>query len=137
MRLADLLLLLMPESALPLVVMGLGVAVVVGVLPFGRAARLILLIACLPLLGAVIEALLASVPWYVILGVLCLMLLFILRGILELFLGREAAGHVLGAMVIASGSVGLVLVTGVIRVLGRALGWTFGQLTALTLGRTR
>lgn len=96
----DLALFFLPESAYPFVIAVLALGIVVGFLPLGKGARLILLIALMPLMSSVTSRVLEVLPWYVAVGLLLFVGLSVVRGVLELFLGREAAGHVLAWCII-------------------------------------
>ncbi|ODT03810.1 MAG: hypothetical protein ABS52_07740 [Gemmatimonadetes bacterium SCN 70-22] len=101
MSVGELALFFLPQSAYPLAIVALALGVIVGFLPVSKAVRLMLLLAFLPILTTVMVQVLAMFPWYVAAGLFLFVLLSVVRGVLELFLGREAAGHVLGWMVVS------------------------------------
>ncbi len=97
---------LMPDAAMPLVVLGVGLAVLFGFLR-GRAALALLFgLLVLPiLLAPFVETAMAELPAWISLAVLLLLLLAILRGVAALLIGRAAAaemvGHIAAQAVIA------------------------------------
>lgn len=100
MSLTDLLLVLMPNELLPLVIVGVGLALIVGVMNRRRALGLVLLVVSLPVLEQVFAALLNGMPAWLLLCLCMFIAIQILRVLLESVVGREAAGHILGALVI-------------------------------------
>lgn len=111
---SDLVLFLLPESAYPLAVVAICAGAMVGFLPVSKAARLVLLLAFLPVMTTVLQQVMDILPWYSAPAVFLFVVLSVVRGILELFLGREAAGHVLGWTVIACVRTAFRLVAGIL-----------------------
>jgi len=98
----DLAWIFLPQELLPLLVIVMAMLSIVGLVRPSRVYGVLLLIAVMPILSLIIEEVLAALPWYV--GVLLLVGLTtnVVRLVLELFLGKEAAGHVLGHATIAT-----------------------------------
>jgi hypothetical protein len=94
--------LLLPDAGIPLVILVLCIGVMIGVVRprtvIGVVAGVVASFVAAPL----IESLFASLPMWVGLVTLAVVGLWVVRTILEALLGREAAGHVLGALVIAT-----------------------------------
>lgn len=100
MSLPHVLALFLPDEFAILLIMGLGLAVIVGLVRPMRALLLIGMGALLYALSPVVEALFAALPLWALLAVLLWAGLAIARGVLVSLLGREAAGHVLGTFVV-------------------------------------
>lgn len=111
MKPLDLIWLLLPEETLPLLVVGLALLSLFGLVRPARATAIVVLLLLLPVISLLVEEILARLPWYV--GVLLLVALLtnVIRLVLELFLGREAAGVVLGQAAIRGFKLGFFLVT--------------------------
>ena len=126
MRPIDIALSVVPESAYPLVAIALVMGVIVGLLPLSKAVRLILLLACLPVLASAFQQLFALLPWYVVLSLLAYWCLFFARALLVVLLGKEAAGHVLGGAILSVSRTALFAawrgVALLVRVAWRAMG---------------
>jgi len=98
----DLIWLFLPQELLPLLVIGMALLSVVGLVRPRRVLGLVVLILLLPIISMAVEEILAQLPWYV--GVLLLVGLTtnVIRLVLQVFLGKEAAGHILGRAVVAT-----------------------------------
>lgn len=88
----------LPLAALPLVVAGLGILVMVGIVPFKRALAIIVGLALLPALDPLVEAMIAALPWWLLLLMLFGGTLALLRAALELMIGHRAASHTVGIL---------------------------------------
>jgi hypothetical protein len=88
---------LLPDEALPLLIMVAGLMMVIG---FRRAGLSLLGLALLtPILAPVIEALIAELPPWLSLVILILVGLSILRGLSVLLIGPRATDQVVGSLV--------------------------------------
>lgn len=92
------LLLFLPDEALVFVVIGLGIAMILGLLT-GRAALGILgLILLLPILSPFVEAFMGILPPWIALVILLIVGLSILRGLAAIFIGRGGADTMVGTL---------------------------------------
>ncbi|KAB2965019.1 MAG: hypothetical protein F9K16_02935 [Thermoanaerobaculia bacterium] len=90
----------------PLVFVGLGIAIILGILKPARAGRIVgRIVLCLlfgPLLLAIVLDLLhvglSLAPWWLLLLVVPIALVALLRLLLNLFIGKEAAGQAIGTL---------------------------------------
>jgi len=88
----------LPDEAMVLVIAGIGLALMFGFIR-GRAAMALLGTVILTLLaGPFIDALLDTLPGWVILLLLLFVVLALFRGVLSLFLGERAAAHAAGIL---------------------------------------
>jgi hypothetical protein len=111
---------LFPDVLLPIVAAGLAIAVIVRALPFGRAVSILLGLLLAPvLMDAVVGIAFDALPtWMLVVGVLAASVQ-ILRSVVGLVIGEDAASHV-------TGHLAALLVIGVFRLLllpFRAAGW--------------
>ena len=113
---------LIPDEAIPLLIVGAAIlSIVVGRRVLGFVVPLLISI----LLAPFLEALVASLPWWMTLLMILALGFALLRGALGLFLGDRATGHVIGSL--ATDVVHLVLKAIIwtpvvtIRLIGRAL----------------
>ena len=110
MRTPSAMLMLTPSSAMPLVLLGVVVLVLVGLVRPRSAAAIALGMLLLPVIQHQIPAAVASLPlWFVLLAGLVIAC-SVLRGILALFLGPEGASHAMAMLFI-----------GALRLVGRLL----------------
>lgn len=90
--------LLLPDEAMPLVIVLLGLALIVGLIrpraAFGVILTIILLLLTAPFLDLLFEAL----PWWVLLLLLVWVGLYLLRSLLEVFIGDRAAAEAVGSL---------------------------------------
>jgi len=85
-----------PDEALLLIVMGIGLALMLGLIG-GRAALGILgMVLLLPLLSPFVEALVGELPPWVSLVLLAIVALALIRGLAALLLGARAADTMVG-----------------------------------------
>jgi hypothetical protein len=102
MRLPEIIALFLPDwAALPLLI-GLGIAVIVGFVSPRRAGKLILVGIGLYVLAPFVEAVFLALPWWFGALVFLWAAITFVRGVLTALVGREAAGHALGAFVVWS-----------------------------------
>ena len=107
--------LLIPDEAMILIVVGLGLALMLRLLS-GRAAVGILgALFLMLILGPFVEVLLESLPGWVGIVILVALCLMIVRTILSLCLGQRAADHTVGILAANAILFGLLLPFRVIR----------------------
>ena len=88
----------LPDEALPLIIVGLGIALILGLLT-GRAVLGILgLILLLPMLSPFVEGAIGALPPWISLLILVIVGLAILRGLAALFIGARAADTMVGTL---------------------------------------
>lgn len=115
------LLMWLPGEFLPLIIVGLGIAVMLGAIGLGRAAGIILLLVFAPLLGTIFFQLVSQLPWWMCGLVLLWAVSAMFTSFLSLIFGSNAAAHAAGSLV-ASGIRGLLgLIFLPIRLLSQAL----------------
>jgi len=128
MTLRDVAWLFLPDSAIPLLVVVLGVVTVLGFVRVRKAAGILLMLALLPFISRLVEDVLSQLPPYVGWLIMLFFAANVARVVLEVFFGREAAGHILGHAVIGVfRGVGWILF-GVVRLIFGALGGAFALL---------
>ena len=130
MPMSDVLLMFMPNELIPLVVVGIGVALIVGLVNRKRAIGLVVLLLCLPLLDQVLGALFQSLPTWVLVGATAFFAIQVVRTVLEFVLGTHAAGHVLGVTVVALARLAGWLLLAPLRFLVASLRLLFRVITA-------
>lgn len=87
-----------PDEALPLLIVGVGLALILGLLT-GRAVLGILgLLIIIPMLVPFIEALFGAMPPWISVLILVIIGLSLLRGLAGLFIGRRAADTMVGTL---------------------------------------
>lgn len=101
MKPTDLLWLFLPEDFFPLLIVGLATLSIVGLVRPGRVITMLLLVLMLPVISIVVEGILAQLPWYVGALILLALVTNVARLVIQVFVGREAAGHILGHAVLA------------------------------------
>lgn len=89
---------LLPDALLPLVIAGIGLALMVGLLSGSAAFRLLGLLLLFALLGPIIEGVMGEMPPWVGLIIFIVVILALLRGAASLVLGRRAADHMVGIL---------------------------------------
>jgi hypothetical protein len=89
---------LLPDSALPLVIVGIGLALMVGLLNRSVAFGILGLILAFAILGPIVEGVMGELPPWVGLIILAVVILAILRGVASLALGSRAADHMVGIL---------------------------------------
>jgi hypothetical protein len=93
------LLVFLPDEAFPLILVLLAVAVVVGLARPRLLLGFLLLLMLLPVIGPLFDAFLTAVPWWLVVLVVGGLLMWVVRAALSVLVGREAAAHVVGALV--------------------------------------
>lgn len=89
---------LLPDALLPLVIAGIGLALMVGLLSGSAAFRLLGLLLLCALLGPIIEGVMGDMPPWVGVIIFVVVILALLRGAASLVLGRRAADHMVGIL---------------------------------------
>ncbi len=89
---------LVPDEALPLLVMGVGLALVLGLLNGRAALGLLGFLLLVPLLALFVETVLGELPPWVSLVLLAFLVLSLLRGLFALLLGSRAADTMVGSL---------------------------------------
>jgi hypothetical protein len=92
------LLALLPDEFLPLLIAGIGLALILRILRVQAAMAIIGGILLSLLLGPFVEAILDFLPMWVSLLVLLFVGMSLLRGFLSLILGERAADHMVGSL---------------------------------------
>ena len=113
---------LLPDELLPLVVVGLALAVIAGLLAARRAALIVVALACLPLVIDVgVDLAFALLPGWLLALLAFVIAVQCLRMAASVVIGDDAAGHMLGhlAAVACLGCLRLLFVP--IRMLGWAV----------------
>lgn len=88
---------LLPDELLPLVVVGVALMVMVRVIRLSTAIGILFVLMVLPmLLAPVIEAVMAELPFWLVLLICAALALFLLRGLVALLLGDGATDHLVG-----------------------------------------
>jgi hypothetical protein len=99
MRPVDLFWIFFPDELIPLLIVGLGMATIVGLIRPKRVLGILVLLLLTPGFSWAIENAIALLPWWVGVLIMVLLGLNVLRLVLELFVGKEAAGHIIGQAV--------------------------------------
>jgi len=89
---------LLPDEAMPLVIVGIGLALIVGLVRGRTGLGLLGMVVLVLLAGPFIDALLDTLPGWVILLLVLFVALALFRGVLSLLLGERAAGHAIGIL---------------------------------------
>lgn len=89
---------LLPDELLPLLVLGIAFAVIFGFLKKQIWLTLLGLVIVPLLIAPFIESAFGGLPLWILISVLLLFGLFILSALLEMTLGKHAAGHVVGEL---------------------------------------
>jgi hypothetical protein len=128
MRPSDLLWMLLPDDALPLVVAVLALVVIVGLVRPRRAVGILVMVAMLPVIGVLVDSVLAVLPWWATALLMVWLVSNAVKVVLELFFGREAAGEILGRMVVGTAGLCFGLLLGLLRGMGGLAGAAFRQI---------
>jgi hypothetical protein len=116
----QLLWMFLPDEALPLILVGIGLLTMLGLLR-GRLGAVLVPVLLLPVIAPFAEALIAGLPPWAALAVLAIVGLTILRALAGVVVGRRAADHMTG--ILAADLVRVVLAACVLpfRVIARLL----------------
>jgi hypothetical protein len=99
---SNLLLTFLPDSALPLIIAGAGLLIMLGLVrprtAFGFVGVFVVTIITTPF----VEALFAGLPMWLTLIIIIVGIFWIGRTLLEALLGEHAAGHVIGILFVAA-----------------------------------
>lgn len=112
---------LLPDGALLLVIVGIGLATILGLLRGGAAFSLLGVVLLFALLGPFAEGIAGMLPPWIALALLVVVGLTLLRGAAALFLGRRASDHMVGILAADVVRVGIVLLFFPFRLLARIL----------------
>jgi|GEM_PF-3142320 len=121
MPLTDLLLVFLPNRLLPLAIICVGIALILGIVNRRRAVALVLIVASIPVMDALFNTLLDMCPTWLLLLVTCLVGLQILRSVLGFVVGKQATGRILGAIVVGTGRLAFRTFGFSVRLVGTAL----------------
>jgi hypothetical protein len=83
-------------------VMATGLAVILGFTSLRDGIGFIKTLLVFTILAPFIDAIIMMLPLWLVLGILSISWLFLIRSMLTFLFGSEAAGHIIGAMVIGS-----------------------------------
>jgi hypothetical protein len=86
----------LPDEALPLIVVGLGIALILGILTGRTMLGILGLVLLFPILSPFVESAMGSLPPWIALLILVIVGLSILRGLAALFIGQRAADTMTG-----------------------------------------
>lgn len=89
---------LLPDEALPLLIVGVGLAMIVGLLRGRAALNILLMILLIPVLAPFVEALMGALPPWLSLIILAAVGLSILKGLATLIIGSRAADTMVGSL---------------------------------------
>lgn len=89
---------MLPDELLLLVIVGIGLALMVGLLSRSAAFGLIGMLLLFALLGPFVEGIMGDMPPWVGLIILVVVILALLRGVASVVLGRRAADHMVGIL---------------------------------------
>lgn len=112
---------LLPDEALLLLMVGVGIALILGLLTGRTAIGVLALLILFPILAPFVEALFGTLPAWVSLLILVIVGLSILRGLASLFIGGRAADHMTG--ILAADVVRLIVLC--LFLPFRLVGWIF------------
>lgn len=87
-----------PEEALPLILSGGAILVILGVIRPGRLLLIVFGLALLPLLGPIVEAVFEILPWWLTIAILLMIAISFIRSVSALFLGDRASDHMVGTL---------------------------------------
>jgi hypothetical protein len=93
-----MLLALLPDDALVLVIMGVGFALMIGLLSRGAAFRILGTVLLLVALGPMLDPLIDLIPWWAQILILAGIALAVLQALAAVFIGRLAAAHMVGIL---------------------------------------
>jgi len=88
----------LPDEAMPLVIVGIGLALILGLIRGRAALGLLGAVALILLSGPFMDALLDALPAWFLLLVLLVVAMVLFRGALSLLLGARAADEAVGSL---------------------------------------
>ncbi len=89
---------LLPDGVMPLVIAGIGLALIVGLLSRSAAFSLLGMVVLFALLGPIVEGVAGTLPAWMSLVLLIVIGLVLLRGLAALVIGRRASDHMVGIL---------------------------------------
>lgn len=89
---------LLPDEALPLLIVGIGLALILGLVSRSAAFGLVGLMLLFALLGPIVEGVMGGMPPWISLVILAVVILVLLKGMARLVLGGRAADHMVGIL---------------------------------------
>lgn len=122
---------LLPDWAIPLVILGIALATVLGVLRGGAAFSLLGVVLLFALLGpfveGIVEGVAGTLPPWMSLALLVIVGLVLLRAAAALFLGRRASDHMVGILAADLVRLAVIALFFPFRLLGRLLRGVLGN----------
>lgn len=97
----ELLLAFMPDEALPVIIAGLGLFLILGIISRSFAFSILGTIILFALLSPFIDAMFDSLPLWLLLLIMLVAGFSLLRFVMSALFGREATGHFLGEVLFA------------------------------------
>ena len=97
----ELLLAFMPDEALPVIIVGLGFALILGIISRSVVFSILGTIILFALLSPFIDALFDSLPLWLLLLIMLIVGFTLLKFVMTTLFGKEATGHVLGQLLMA------------------------------------
>ena len=89
---------LLPDGALPLVIVGIGLALILGLVSRSATFGLLGLMLVFALTGPIVEGVMGAMPPWIGLVILAVIVLTLLKGAARLALGARAADHMVGIL---------------------------------------
>jgi len=121
----NILLAFLPDSMLPLLIVGCGLALIVGLVkPRGVVqvvGMVVLSLIAAPFIAPMVESMIGALPIWILLLAVPLLLIWIVRKVLEPLLGRHATGHIIGAAIIGAAKLSYRAVALLIRIAARTV----------------
>lgn len=97
----ELLLAFLPDQALPLIIVGLGLALILGIISRSFAFSILGTVILFAILSPFIDALFDSLPLWLLILLMLFFGLSLLKLVMNTLFGREATGHFLGELLFA------------------------------------
>jgi hypothetical protein len=89
---------LLPDGLLPLVIAGIGLALMVGLLNRSAAFGLLGMLLLFAILSPIIEGVMGELPPWITVIIMAVVVLALLRGVASFVLGSRAADHMVGIL---------------------------------------
>lgn len=115
----ELLFLLIPESALPLLIVLIGIALMLGMLSRATAFNILGLIILFALLMPFIDSIFDILPLWALLLIMIVFILSIIRGVLSIFFGKGATDQFIGMIMFALYILPFRIICSIFRVMRR------------------